>query len=86
MAKLARQLSDLRRQFQQLYDPATAFGNQDLLEINAQIQDIELILETHDECRECQGWGTTECHECGHDRDCTECEDGLVKKPMQPLA
>ena len=87
MSKLQEELGRLRYQFKRNYDPATAMGNPELIEIKHQIEAIEEILEKNDECESCNGFGGTECGECGHERECWHCENGLIpKEVVQPLA
>lgn len=86
MSKLQEELGRLRYQFKRKYDPDTAMGNLELLEISNQIGAIEETLEKNDECEQCDGFGGTECGECGHERECGYCDNGLIPKEVEELS
>jgi len=83
MTKLQEELRRLRWQFKKQYAPTTAMGNLDLIEIKNQIEAIEETLEKNDECIECEGYGDTTCDECGHEKHCWGCENGLIPKNVE---
>lgn len=79
MGRYTQEISRLKGKYKALYSPTTAFGNLELLDIQNQINQEEEKLEGKKECDECNGWGTVNCGACGHDHECTECEDGLIE-------
>lgn len=81
MSKLSEQLAILKRQYDKEYNPETAFGNVALIAIHDQMAEIHDILDKNFECDDCRGWGTTDCCECGQERECTWCDGkGLLPK------
>jgi hypothetical protein len=45
------------------------------------VHDLYEWKDEYEICSECDGEGTTECDECGHEKDCSECEgEGKFKK------
>jgi hypothetical protein len=80
MGRYTEKLAALQKEATKLYDPKTAIGNQELAKVMQQGEELSKKLETHDECSNCDGWAFIECGECGHERDCEYCEDGLIEK------
>lgn len=71
-------LAALKKEFNAKYDPTTAFGDQRLIDIKAEIDRLEADMEGKEECERCEGWGEVECDECGAHGDCPDCDSGLV--------
>ena len=83
--EIKARISMCKRRAEELYDPKKSFGNIKLLEVIAQSQIMEKLLEETIECPECEGEGR-EPHECNCDKcdfegdDCPDCEDGRILK------
>ncbi len=78
MGYYTNHLKYLNELFKKQYDPKTAFADPKLVEIQTSIDRITAEMDGKEECSDCDGYGSIECNECGSEKECRYCEDGLV--------
>lgn len=77
-----KQLEKRTQDLKEIYSPNFAFGNTAIIDLLNQIREDADYLESHQKCRECEGEGSKECSECGHEVECTNCHgEGFTEKP-----
>ena len=69
MSELTDRLKHNRARMEKLYDPKNAFGNQELLELQQEIDEDQKVIDNSITCSKCDGEGTV-WHEC----DCGACD------------
>lgn len=86
MGKFTDQIRELKWELKKVYDPKNAFESPEVAAIMHKSRLLEEVMEGKEECIDCEGYGGTDCDECGHYRDCYTCNStGLVEKEEDAL-